>query len=201
MWVLSPRKKLGLRIQAKKLNMNVLNYPELDRLASSYKTTKKLQVDLLIDSSLNNPDKIRRVPLYVFYNYWDSRTYSARSNCYFHAKTSLMGCSITLAQNVKHVIQNNKKDLQSLYSYMYPWSCMFCHIPLPDSSSKPISLSEQIYNYLSAKFGDNGADFLDKDSLLTEVPPSYIEKLMETKLTDEEFEEIGLSHIVLINGT
>lgn len=197
MWVISRQQTIGLRIQAKKLNLDNMTYPELDRRAADYSSSKKYQVDLLIESSLRNPDKITRLPLYVFYNHWNSSIFSYNSNCYFHRQPSLMGCGLTLAHYVKSAIQNKKKDLASLSSKMYPWSCMFCHVPTLQVQG-PISLAEQVYNFLYAKFGDNDVEYFKKELLLTENLPSYVEKMKETKLTNEEFEELKLDHIVLI---
>lgn len=71
-WFGSTNFWLGLSVQAKKLYQDSLRYKGL-----SYKPNKSSirQIDLLIQNAFtSNPPKI---PLYVFYNYWDRKKFQA----------------------------------------------------------------------------------------------------------------------------
>ena len=65
---------LGLRIQAKKITPSLLRYEHLNHVNQYGR-----QVDLLIQYSYNSYP--RRMPLYVFYNFWDLNRYNPPWHC------------------------------------------------------------------------------------------------------------------------
>ena len=121
-WFGSGKFWLGLSIQAKKLYQGTLRYEGLN-----YKPNKSSirQIDQLIQNALNgNPPKI---PLYVFYNYWNRKKFQTPWLCgSFPKLIEMLGCSVCEARTVRAVLDTKGDKLKEIAKYIYPWSCLVC---------------------------------------------------------------------------
>jgi len=186
-WFTSGVNWLGLRIQAKKLDSNNLEYPELDKVNKYGR-----QVDLLISNALQSQPK--RVPLYVFYNYWDNSKYTLASwNCGTYPRdVEMLGCGLVDALRIKNVLNTGSKLLKDIAPSMYPWSCLVCCLGY---SRNKDDLPTRAFNFIMGAFGVE----IPKEEFITREAPSYVYKIVEGDiLTEEEWRKIGINRITII---
>ncbi len=186
-WLNSGSNWLGLRIQAKKLDSNNLEYPGLDKV-----NLYGRQVDLLITNSLQSQPK--RIPLYVFYNYWDNNKYTLRKwNCKtYPTDIKMLGCGLVYAQLVRNVLNTGSKLLKDIAPLMYPWSCLVCCLGYSKSKN---DLPNRAFDFIKGAFKMK----ISKEEFITKEVPSYVYKIIERKtLTEEEWEKIDVFRITII---
>ena len=180
---------LGLRIQAKIIDVATLEYPHLD-----YKTSQgQMQVDVLISNAINSSPP--RIPLYVFYNYWDVQQFRPPWLCGSYPFTiSMLGCGVSTAWNVRVYLRNGDKSVQKIASQMYPWSCLVC---CRGFANGPLPF--RILRFVQNAFGQRHVDFPLTDEFLTIQPPAYVYKILEgIDLSEEEWEQAGVKWITVI---
>jgi len=196
-WLMSRGTWLGFRMQAKKLDSKKLDYPELDHVV---KSSGKRQIDLLIDNAVKNADRKKRIPLYIFYNYWKRNQFSPFWLCGSYKRTlPLIGCSMVYAEHVRHFLNLGSKKLVDLSGVMYPWSCLVCCHGYSNEN-----LPKRAFKFVKGVFDEmhrnvTPSEYLQGDDFLTSEPPSYIAKVAEDGvLTNQEWGELNLNRIVVI---
>ncbi len=184
-WFNSGNNWLGLSIQAKKLDVRNLEYPELN------KSKGEKQLDALINTSFSR--KPKTIPLYVFYNYWTPYKYLPPGYCSFdESHLNILGCSIVYALKIKELLNKNRNKLKDIARYMYPWSCLSCYNVL---SNEDKDLPNRAYDFLKNAFNLN----FSKDEVIVRNPPNYVYKILErSKLTDEDWGQIEFKYITII---
>src|ERR1700730_12804459 len=117
-WLGSPGSWIGLRLQAKKLNIRTLRYDDL-----AHRNQWGFQVDRLIESSTRDA----LVPAYCFYNAWDDGSADPSWNCEnIPSEMRLFGCTICSVHFVKALIEARSSDLDAVADIWIPWSCIVC---------------------------------------------------------------------------
>lgn len=203
MVIISGKHTLPLLVQAKKLSPANLQYPQLSHPIKKGPYAGKHQVDLLISTSQNKWPGWKCVPLYVFYNYWETR--SVPANWFRHVRpwgTSSYGCGIAHALDIRNLILSNKNSLREVSQYMVPWTYLVCPpipFPLPTPGPPPSNLVEMAYDALRFLSAEAMQELVGNGSILNQHPPPHVQKAIEEgRLSDEEFEESGLNHLTLI---
>lgn len=179
-WLGSKSGWIGLRIQAKKLNSHSLEYDSLD-----HSTKNGRQVDLLIQDATNKG----LIPMYCFYNYWDTHRLSPQWNCgTYSPSTELLGCTISSAKHIRSLIDYNDKSLKSVSQNALPWNCVVC---CKGQSQPKADLTERAVGVLRGTWG------IDAEQLrILKEPPSHV-----TAILHNEFSNIvdrDVSHIIVV---
>jgi hypothetical protein len=179
-WLGSRSGWLGLRVQAKKLNSHSLQYDSLD-----HSTTNGRQVDLLIRDANRN----RLVPMYCFYNYWDTSRIQSQWRCgTFAPSIELQGCTISSASTVKGLIDANDKSLQSVLKNALPWNCLIC---CRGHSHPKADLVERASGVLRGTWGLN-----EEQIRILKEPPSYVSAVLYNEFSN--IVERDVSHIMVV---
>lgn len=128
-------KWLGLRIQAKILNLKSNEYSHLHHKVG--KTKKTYQIAKLKRESA----RVGLVPLYCFYSYGD--TMSAACGSFGHA-TEAFGCSLASLAHVESLqLAGEKKNFDEVMAKVSPWHCLVCC-----SGFGPGDLPTRAWNFL-----------------------------------------------------
>lgn len=183
-WLGAPGKWLGLRIQAKKLNSHTGRFEEL-----AYSNAHGRQVDLLLASSA--ADGV--YPLYCFYSYWKSPRPAFRWLCGSNRRSGpLMGCSLSSASEVRHLIDTGRDTLEELGSLAFPWSCLVCcQVLAPTSASLP-ERALQILEGLRSQGSDRTVE-------IRATPPPYVAALIDPSTSSPtEGEPPDISHVLVM---
>lgn len=185
-WFISGTSNLGLRIQAKKLNPFTLTYPELKKKKIATEQAEKLIKDA-------NTSKIKFIPMYVFYNFWDTSIFKGIWKCSCETPNSfLWGCSIAYAENVLMQMIKGSPDITHMQAISHPWSCLFCCNP----KKRNKALGGKIFYSITEKFSNHGENnFNIKDYVIKEAP-LYVYQLMRGK--EIGWENINLNKITVI---
>lgn len=192
-WLVSPGTRLGLRVQAKKLDPKTLRYKDLNYITPS----GTRQIDLLIRKAINGKYG-RTLPIYVLYNFWDCDMYYAPWLCKSHKRdVRLLGCGIVDARALISIVNQGKDRLQDVADMMYPWSCIICckrYSTYPNAH-----LTYRAFDFLQHIFGKIG-DFRDKqDMFIVKEAPWYVEAILKReKLPEQREEEIGVNKVTII---
>lgn len=189
-WLLSANMNsaLGLRVQAKKLDSANLRYDDLNHVTRS----GRVQIDMLINNALNN----HTIPIYVFYNYWDTIQHNPSWNCGSNPKTiEMLGCGCCHASYIKSVINLGKNGLRDIDAYMYPWSCLVCCHGCSDDQT---DLPNRIFDFINNKLAPD--EELNRQDYVRQSPPYYVKKIRDgEKLSDDEWEQMNLKTITVIS--
>lgn len=186
---------LGLRVQAKKLDTNLLRYKYLNK-----KTTRSVrQIDLLINkaSALQPP----RIPMYVFYNYWNQTQFTPTWLCQtYPKKIEMLGCGVSEANSVKLLLNSGHDDIQTLSSVMLPWSCLVCCHGFSGNDSR---LPFRAFKFLTKAFQlsqeRNERITYDGEKYITRNPPEYVYRILEEdEISEKEWREIDLRTITVV---
>lgn len=124
---------LGLRIQAKVIDLERMNFPYLHY---RHKGGTKSQSETLIQAAQRNRPAL--VPLYCLYCNWHRSAHRPKLPCGFRStRVTDFGCSIVSAHRVYSLQTGGVDTLNALLPYMLPWHCLTCcHVPtgadLPD---------------------------------------------------------------------
>lgn len=189
-WLISGSRGLGLRIQAKKLNLDTQLYPSVNK-----QNDNGFQIDLLIqDANRQNPNLI---PIYVFYNYVDIKAVSLPWNCYsIPVDLKKLGCSIVPALVVRQM-NINSISIDDIKKIMRPWHCLVCcegYLTETDRQLSEISLPDRAFALIDniiKRFEpfepiNLTNTVMEKGSYVTEKIPSYVNLFRESGRIDEE---------------
>jgi len=110
----------GMRVQAKKLDIDTLAYKHLDhRIGSS----NELQVDRLIQDAGSRG----LFPMYSFYNYWDADAGPNTWRCQtFERRPALWGNSVAAAEVVQKLVMSGTKSAFDVAESALPITCLAC---------------------------------------------------------------------------
>ena len=144
-WILSTSGIIGLRFQAKRVHFSTSGY-EYTHLDYKQKNNQ-YQVDILIQRA----QRLRLVPLYIFYNFWDLDypfyKYISHLNnfkcCRVYSRRNL-GITIASAVRIKNLIDKGKKRLSDVLSISYPIYALGC--------CNFSDLSESIFKFIDKLF-------------------------------------------------
>lgn len=195
-WLGSGDLWLRLGVQAKILDPQTLKYEHLDY---SPKNSPKRQIDLLIYHSLN--DKPPKIPVYVFYNYWDINKFDPPWLCPIYSKSiETLGCAVSEAISIKSILDQGSKTLQDIADVMYPWSCLVCCKGFSKQNERLPSIA---FNFLLGAFGryikESAFPLYERSRFVLEKAPSYVYQILEGKrLSEEEWSKINVNRISVI---
>lgn len=193
-WLGSEDSWLGLRVQAKKINPKTLRYPNLNR-----KNQHGRQIDLLIEDSRKNYPQF--VPVYVFYNYWDTDyLYPLWLFSEYSRKFEMLGCGMSHALAVREVISQGRNGLKDIAEIMYPWSYLVCGEGFFRAKEK---LPSRAFSFLSRAFKrytrDTHFDTHREEGFVSSEAPSYVYKILEgVELSARELSRIKVNRITVI---
>lgn len=196
-WLGSNHNWLGLRIQAKKLDGRSLTYGELDHTNS-----KGRQIDILIEEALNEYPP--RIPLYVFYNYWNTTKVKPKWECDHEPQCfeilgheEFFGCAFSYANHVKKILDTKGKKLDDIIKVSYPWSCLICcHKFSKDSMDLPHRALSFVKKRLKFHFEDENN--LEKRFIGEDIPDYVIKIMNGDSLSVNDWEQSGVNKITVI---
>jgi hypothetical protein len=189
-WLTSNGWFLGLRVQAKKIQPKTLSYPYLNHLTP----TGVRQIDALITQSAAASHL--KIPIYVFYNFWDCSQYHAPWPCTFRKRNiRALGCGIVEARALRTIIDQGKNGLKDIARMMYPWSCPICCWKYSGNKTLPF----RAFDFLSKVFR-NITDFTyEQDRFVTKEAPWYVYRILEgAESLDEELDKVGINRVTVI---
>lgn len=110
----------GMRVQAKKLDREHLEYAHLDHHVLS---SGQLQVDLL----LKDAQERNLYAMYCFYNYWPDEKHEPNWRCKtFARRPELWGSSVADAHVIQNHVHQDSKTLQDIGKSCMPLMCLAC---------------------------------------------------------------------------
>jgi len=195
-WLGSEGFWLALRVQAKIVDAKTLRYSHL-----AYKSPRnpQRQIDLLISYSVNgNPPKI---PIYVFYNYWNVNAFDPPWLCPTYSKVvEMLGCGVSEAITVRSILNQGSDALQDIARVMYPWSCLVC---CRGFSREDERLPFRAFNFFLGAYGryikEAELPLFERNRFVLEKAPSYVYKILEgQRLSEEEWSKIEVNRITVI---
>jgi hypothetical protein len=192
-WLLSASGIIGFRIQAKKLHhyAGKYIYEYLD-----YKTSSgNYQVDNLITYAQN----YGVVPLYIFYNWWDSglnyrQLVNSTPACKIYS-TKNLGITVADAFSIKQLVVQGRKEIGDVLAYSWPIHCLFCssYSDLSDSVSRFLktSFEEKIKVIKYDRLPERVFEILkkSKEELKDEIP-NYLSFIMDPNEPHKDADEI-----------
>lgn len=183
-WFTGPSGKwLGMRIQAKVLNLTSEKYEHLH-----HHNKNGQQVDLLIKDAF----KSRMIPAYCMFTNWDPAKYSTPKKCNTHkASVRHYGTAILSTKKVKEYRTSKVTHLSKIINDLRPMHCIFCCSAYGGSD-----LPSRALGYARA------AGLLDSiegkyDLFLQDAPPRYVLKILEHNLHDEFLDDQRLRTITI----
>ncbi len=170
-WFTGPSGKwLGMRVQAKVLNLESEKYEHLH-----HQNRHGFQVDLLINDATKN----KVIPLYCMYTNWDPKKYKASWNCQTHKPTVRhYGTSILSPYKVKKLQLKKETSLSSVINSLKPMHCIFCCEGFGGKE-----LPDRALNWLSGNGLLSHTD--DNMEYLRNSPPYYVNQILEGELEDD----------------
>ena len=174
-WFTGPSHRwLGMRVQAKVLNLNSEKYEHLH-----YKN----QLETLI-SDANKNDLI---PLYCMYSNWNIKKYKAAIRCQSYKHTVRhYGNAILNPYKVEKLKQQGRTELSSVIEDLHPMHCIFCCTGYGGSD-----LPGRALKYLKGKEFLQFPENPEEDStsqFIKQSPPSYVLRLMSGGHEDTSIE-------------
>lgn len=188
-WLVGEHLSIRLRIQAKKLNPKLDNYPSL-----AYSNSHGLQIEKLLSDAIN----INALAFYVFY----SEPLSSSFLCGGNPPTPTLGQAVLLA-SAKTLEMNFIKPARryisanDIASKSNPYECLVCCPLSMDSSNSPIQgIYEHIKHYYKDMFNSEENNNNIKSPIgLHERLPTYVHSLLEPNNEDTaEWWESEFSH-------
>lgn len=191
LWLTSGDNWLGFRLQTKKLNPRTLTYPTLDK-KNEYGT----QNDLLEYHAFTHDPPL--IPIYLFYNYWNVNKFNPSWKCCsFPRCIEMLGCTLSLAQDVKNILREQSKSLLDIDNIMIPWSCLVC---CTKYSKKGDDLPNRAFNFINT--GLVFSPKIAKQEFITQDAPWYIQKIVDKgKLTRKEWGLMDIKRITIIHSS
>lgn len=179
-WFTGPSGKwLGMRVQAKVLNLSSEKYEHLH-----HKNKHGFQVDLLTADAKKNG----LIPLYCMYSNWDPKKYNASWECSTHKPTVRhYGTSILSPKAVKHLQSIKETRLSAVIDSLKPMHCLFCC-----SGFGGNDLPDRALNWLNRtglfEYNEDDVKNEERDYLLNR-PPYYVSQILEGQL-DDDFSDV-----------
>lgn len=183
-------KWLGLRVQAKVLNLANHEFAHLH-----YKSAKSKTYQL---SKLKRESaKEGLVPLYCFYVHEEPTPGTAPRRCgsFAHSPESY-GCALTSITHVESLQkQSETKDFNSVMSAAFPWHCLVCC-----SGYGGVDLPERAWSLLQHGFGltPRRRSSVDKERTAADIsvglrpePPAYVRAVVEGYRSDVVPRNVG----------
>jgi hypothetical protein len=192
-WLGSQGFWLGLRVQAKILSPQKLRYLELN-----HSTIHGRQIELLINHSFKN--KYPKVPVYVFYNYWEVNKFDPPWLCPSYSKfVEMLGCGVSEATLVKSILDKGSDRLTDIASIMFPWSCLVC---CRGFSEKDDRLPFRAYAFLMGAFRkyikEKDLPPYERNKFVLKEAPDYVYRILEgQRISEEEWQKIGVNRITV----
>ena len=185
-------KWLGLRIQAKVINLKNDKYEQLH-----YKTKNSDQTEKLINSSMKN----NLIPLYCLYTMCDLSRYKDKfAYKHFIDRHESFGCSIVDAFAVKKL--GEKTHISHLIQDMIPWHCIFLvhEFDNEDLPHRALCVIKRIMQLMIEHTEADVNEYI-KNFNLSDAPPDYIINFAKGKCPDTGFKapDNDLAGIVIIN--
>jgi len=182
-------KWLGLRIQAKVINLKTDSYDLLHY---------KEQTNKLIESSRKNG----LLPLYCLYTMCDLSQYVDNFTCNsYGGMYETYGCSFIDAYVVKSV---KEKHIRHLIQDMFPWHCIFCPLEFnnDDLPARALSVIKMEMQQISSCHEINGeTDEYINNFALSDEPPDYTRKIKKNINEKIEAPDDDLAGIMIIDET
>jgi len=194
-WLGSEDFWLPLRVQAKIVDSTTLRYSHL-----GYKNPKspQRQIEILIKHSLNeNPPKI---PVYVFYNYWDISKFNPPWLCPTYPKSvEMLGCGVSEAISVKTILDQGSDKLIDIANIMYPWSCLICCKGFSAENGKlPFRAFDFCLGAYRKRIRETNFASYEREKFVRKGAPSYVYKILKgEKLSEDEWSKIEVNRITV----
>lgn len=196
-WIYESNHWIGLRIQAKKLYSNSSLYESLNE--------SETQIEKLIKRASTN--SIPLIPLYVFYNYSEDKTFFNEWECKIDPSChiddeSWFGCTISYAPDVKKVLENKKREkgkgkkFIDIIKISYPWSCLVCC----NTSSKNNFIPNRIFSFFKkAFFNKSDSETIELSDFIRLEPPNYVNKIKDGEtLSDKDWNMLNNNKIGMV---
>jgi hypothetical protein len=175
-WLTDGNSWFGLLIQAKRLGPTSHKYAGLKHGVGKEKTP---QIELLLNWARHKGID----PLYFFYNYGSGRLESLPWNCGSIAPTiGQLGCTVAHAATVKSVLARGGAGLAKMSAISSPLRCLVCceALAFPDNSL-PGRIHGVTRRLRALGVPDEAGDKRAVDwPTPRRVPPSYVQRLIET---------------------
>lgn len=170
---------LGLRVQAKVLELSSDTFPHLHYVSGNPKTyqLQRLQTEAA---------KVGMVPLYCFYTLLSAAAGTPGHYCHSYPfAPEFWGCSLAPAQHVaKLQTAQCARDLCSVISGAAPWHCLVCC-----QGYGREDLPERAWAYLQAELGVGSADVGGSHEGvaigLRKRPPQHVYAVIESSVPNE----------------
>jgi hypothetical protein len=183
----SSRKWLGLRVQAKVLNVSTETY---EHIASAPKGN--FQAKRLIRSSLSASPK--RIPIYCLYNFWPSNREATRI-CRSYDSEKSFGCTLMDALGAKPKILAKKRALSEyLPPIQVPWHWLVCRTDYGglDLPERALNLwRNQMRRTQTVGAADEDRDVYEQlfSVSIVDTPPEYVSALIHESevIVDDPF--------------
>ena len=178
-WLTDGQSWFGLLIQAKRLGSTTHKYDGLKHRVGKSATP---QIELLLNCARQKGID----PLYVFYNYNSGRLGSLQWSCSrIYPNMAQLGCTVAHAAGVQRLLVQGGAGLPKMSTISNPLRCLVC---CPALLSPDNSLPERVHSVaqrLRALALDGSPDerLVDRPAP-RRVPPSYVQRLVETPLED-----------------
>lgn len=191
-WLGSDSLWIGLRVQAKRIDLQNFIYRNLNKT-----NIYGRQIDLLIKNSINNNPPM--IPIYVFYNYWNDNVFDPPWLCQTYPKSvQMLGCSISHAIYVKAILDKGSEKVQDVMRAMYPWSCLVC---CRGFSKENKVLPYRTVDFLFGAFREyikDEPDFYERERFVLKRAPDYVYKILEgMKLSKDDWYSIKVNRIIV----
>lgn len=184
-WLGTPGHWVGIRVQAKKLDIGTERYKSLDHVSANGR-----QVDLLLRAS----QRESFWPMYCFYNYSANVMPQRWRVCGEPRVDELMGCAVSPAPAIEGAIRRGADRLVDIVPLSRPWSCLVC---CKGHSRQELSFSRRTELVLRAMFGEAGASDFPQ---ARETPPPYVRALLHDGAVDPTQQLPDVSHLLVVSS-
>jgi hypothetical protein len=180
-WLTDGRLWLGLLIQAKRLDPESYRYRGIKHRVG---TDQIPQIDLLLRwADFKGID-----PLYLFYNYSNTRLHALNWNCgSMDPDLEQLGCTIAHAGAVKRVLSYGGAGLPKMSTVSYPLRCLVCCPMLADPDDSLPGRAHGITKSLRGLLSDRD-DHVDpvgpRPPGIRDEPPAYVQRLLAASLDE-----------------
>ncbi len=178
-WLTDGQNWFGLLIQAKRLGATTHKY---DGLKHNVGKSATPQIDLLLNCARQKGID----PLYFFYNYDSGRLASLHWSCNrIYPNVAQLGCTVAHAAGVKRLLVQGGAGLPKMSTISSPLSCLVCCTGVSFPANSLPGRSHGMTQRLRTLALDGSPDesLVDRPAP-RRVPPSYVQKLIETPLEE-----------------
>lgn len=181
-------KWLGMRIQAKVLNLNSEKYEHLHHINKNGH-----QVDLLIKDA----KKHDLIPLYCMYTNWKSGDYKVNWQCKTYKPSILhYGAAILNPIKVKQLQKNRSNHLTDVIDDLRPMHCLFCCTGFSQGD-----LPERALKWLSGVGLLLEQDVPSLEYFIKDTPPYYVIQMLEVGIREDviDLHDDRLKRVTIFN--